>query len=105
MQSLRKIGASRAILKNISGLNKPAVAQFVRSSSILIEKEKGDESKYFRAEDERMKNEMRAKIEAILASSTPTAEKEKLMEIFGIYILYLYILLCCYCIMLLNKCI
>lgn len=83
MQVLRKTVA-RSGLRSALNLAKPLAPQFVRfQSSIIIEKEKGDEARYFRDQEADRAKAVRANMERILALDDDSSEKKELMTKMG----------------------
>ena len=84
MQALRKVVAPRGVLRAVtSSFNKAAVVAplNVRFQSTLIDaKEKGDENRYFRAQEEARKAELRANLEKVLAMNDSDPEKQEIIE-------------------------
>jgi hypothetical protein len=83
MQVLRKVVA-RSGVRSAINLSKPLAPQFVRfQSSILVEKEKGDEARYFRDQEMDRQKTVRANMERILALDDESEEKKELMTKLG----------------------
>jgi hypothetical protein len=82
MQVLRKVVA-RSGVRSVINLSKPLAPQFVRFSSIIVEKEKGDEARYFRNQEVDRQKTVRANMERILAQDDESEEKKELMTKLG----------------------
>ena len=77
MQSLKRIAlSSRALPRTVAGTSKVSALRNVRCLSTMAEKQKGEESKYFRAEEEKKIAEMKANMEKILAGADSDAKEE-----------------------------
>ena len=53
--------------------------------STFADRERGEETKYIREQENRRKEEMRAKMEAILALEDHHADKQELVAVLGAY--------------------
>ncbi len=77
MQALRRVNCSSK--RFLANAKITSAARF----STFSDREKGEESKYFKHLDETKKAEMRAQVEAILAASDGDKHKEELHEVLG----------------------
>ena len=75
MQGLKRIAlsSSRSLPRTIP---KVSAVRNVRCLSSLVEKERGEEAKYFRAEDEKKIADLKASVDKILAGSDSDAKEE-----------------------------
>ena len=76
MQALRKVVAPRGVLRAVTSSFKATRFQ----STLIDAKEKGDENRYFRAQEEAKKAELRANLEKVLAMNDADPEKQEIIE-------------------------
>jgi hypothetical protein len=73
--------SSAALLKTASKNMKPVAVQSF--SSLLDQKEHAEETKYIRRQEERRKEEIRSKLDAILAQEEHSKERQHLVGLLG----------------------
>lgn len=83
---LRKLipsGASRLVQRSTRSIVNPNLTRAF--SSTLNEKEKGDESRYFKEQDAALKAQLKAKLDAILELEDSHEQKAEVLELLSEY--------------------